>query len=226
MSKRTTLTKQSLMSLGITDVTKEGKIFKGTKELPWYQIRREHPFGKTMSYPYVSIYQHNTQKLLAVGRVVYAWFNNEAPGDKDVDHIDDNPQNNHLDNLQLLTRKENLAKRKAVNHVNKYTMKKKDNYDEWLKQKEQAAIRRDELETKRQFKMKALQARSEMEAIYVEKADLAQDFRINMEFADDKEKTRLVKEFLLKSNELDLRLKKAKSEWHENNKIVNKLGGK
>ena len=74
--------------------------------------------------------------------------------------------------------------------------------------------------------MKALQARSEMEAIYVEKADLAEDFRINMEFADDKEKTRLVKEFLLKSNELDARLKKAKAEWHENNKIVNKLGGK
>ena len=47
-----------------------------------------------------------------------------------MDHIDNDPFNNDLDNLQLLTRKENIAKRLVDNPnswINQYGQKKKEN---------------------------------------------------------------------------------------------------
>ena len=42
---------------------------------------------------------------------VYAWYKGEVPAGYAVDHIDNDPLNNSLDNLQLLTPEENIKKR-------------------------------------------------------------------------------------------------------------------
>ncbi len=38
-----------------------------------------------------------------------------------VDHKDENPRNNHIDNLQLISHRDNISKSKSKIHKNKYT---------------------------------------------------------------------------------------------------------
>lgn len=54
-------------------------------------------------------------KYISLSRVLYAYFIDEIPEGKQVDHIDNNPLNNSLDNLQLLTPSENMLKRTKDN---------------------------------------------------------------------------------------------------------------
>ena len=51
-------------------------------------------------------------KAWPLSRFIYAWFVGDIPdGDFVVDHIDNDPLNNQLNNLQLLTIEENNRKR-------------------------------------------------------------------------------------------------------------------
>ena len=54
---------------------------------------------------------YGLNKKFLVHRVVWECFNGPIPENMDIDHIDSNPKNNSLNNLQLLTHKENLKKR-------------------------------------------------------------------------------------------------------------------
>lgn len=47
-------------------------------------------------------------KLEYVHRLVYRLFRGEIPKDMEINHIDGNKQNNKIDNLELVTRQENL----------------------------------------------------------------------------------------------------------------------
>lgn len=138
MAKRKALTKEWLERVGVESVSEDGEtiVLKGrVKKL--MIISKKHPYGKVMKYKYVSIYdpenpatyvnkvyiskktgEHRHYKgrqiktsNVAVSRLVYAWFKGDVPANMDVDHIDGDTFNNSIDNLQLLTRKENLAKR-------------------------------------------------------------------------------------------------------------------
>ena len=48
---------------------------------------------------------------MSLSRFLYAWFLGDIPEGMVVDHIDNDPFNNKLENLQLLTPEENLKKR-------------------------------------------------------------------------------------------------------------------
>ena len=128
-NKRKTITKEWLQTLGITDVTKDGKITYKGKIAKEYKATCKHKHGTDKSYPIISLYDSELykeqlesgstlktgQRQLLVSRIVYAWFNGICPAEYDVDHIDNNPFNNNLSNLQLLTRKENLSRRLGRN---------------------------------------------------------------------------------------------------------------
>lgn len=49
-------------------------------------------------------------KFYYVHRLVWETFMGEIPEGKEIDHIDGNPHNNSLSNLQIVTRRENLLK--------------------------------------------------------------------------------------------------------------------
>ena len=49
-------------------------------------------------------------QLHYVHRLVWETFVGEIPEGKEIDHIDGNPQNNNVDNLQVITRRENINK--------------------------------------------------------------------------------------------------------------------
>jgi hypothetical protein len=134
MSRTKMLTKEMLLEYGVTHVTEDGRVFKGEAEL------KQSLFAKKGKYknqkPYARIgFTDKTQKiynkkygenwycykstLLPVHRIVYAWFKGCAPKAFDIDHKDNNPLNNHIDNLEALTRTENNQKKKYSR--NQYT---------------------------------------------------------------------------------------------------------
>ena len=138
------LTKADLIAEGITEITKEGRIFKGDKEIfpHWIPNKSTGDYlgisilerdseghlikGKDRVYKYtckdgtVSEYTGWTGKLRTIGlhRAMWAWFYNEVPEGMVVDHINNKHsqiEDYYLDNLQLLTPKQNLAKERICN---------------------------------------------------------------------------------------------------------------
>lgn len=54
--------------------------------------------------------EYNKGRLQYIHRLVYETFVGEIPEGFEIDHINGNPRNNNLYNLQLVTRKENIEK--------------------------------------------------------------------------------------------------------------------
>lgn len=119
------LTKKDLIDWGISvEKLEEGvyKIYRThqasgldkrivTTECKQTMVKAKHKHGKDMEYPAVVFSVRGKPKAIGVHRLVYAWFIANIPDDYDVDHIDNDITNNKLNNLQLLTRAENIAKR-------------------------------------------------------------------------------------------------------------------
>jgi hypothetical protein len=71
--------------------------------------------SKSKKYLMVYLYKQNVKKTIAVHQVIAMTFLNHTPcGHKIVvDHIDNNPLNNNLINLQLISHRENSIKDKS-----------------------------------------------------------------------------------------------------------------
>lgn len=166
------LTREILESYGITEISEDGHIFMKDKELH-QNISSKKSLHKDQA-PYARIAIPDTSKkiynpkygkgwwtyrtiVIPVHRAVYAWYHGEAPIKMDVDHIDNNTLNNHLSNLQPLTREQNnqkktvsrnqynynltdeeiLAKRESYKYVYDRTLHKRVKADWWKKELEQ-----------------------------------------------------------------------------------------
>lgn len=62
-------------------------------------------------YKMVCVKCRGFNTYIPLSRVLYAYFIGDIPEGSQIDHIDNNPENNDLSNLQLLTVSENLIKR-------------------------------------------------------------------------------------------------------------------
>ena len=129
-------TKAELIRMGVTDVTRDGKVYVNGKRKHISIMKCRHKYGTNRNYPYVAltdkeapkvpITAHWTTKdgathdypswryktvLVPVSRCVYVWHVEDIPAGMDCDHINGDPFDNRVDNLQVITRKENLLKR-------------------------------------------------------------------------------------------------------------------
>ena len=119
------ITKEWLQQHGIVDVSKDGVVtgVKGGKKV--FTITTKHPFGKDKSYHAIAVYDKDLYKekgyggtrTLLLSRVMFAWYHDVCPEDFDVDHIDNNPLNDTLDNLRLLSRGDNNRRHKPRNKI-------------------------------------------------------------------------------------------------------------
>lgn len=121
------LTIEMLLKSGITEITRDGRVFCGSKE------KRFNTF-KNNKYKTFNIcsFDENGNKIkrytdnspghyvyketaVSLHRAMWAWFYGEAPEGYIVDHIDNNYLNNTIENLQLLTPAENVRKGRKAN---------------------------------------------------------------------------------------------------------------
>ena len=122
------LTKQQLIELGVTDVTKDGKVFKNGVECKIAILKNKYKHStnvyqnavvqfvdKSKKIPFVTKDGYNSYTYgalnISVARIMFVWFVRDIAYGEQIDHIDNNPLNNTLDNLQVLTQEENLKKR-------------------------------------------------------------------------------------------------------------------
>lgn len=84
--------------------TEDGKIINISKKT---EIRLE----KSGSYRRFTGHYNLKGKHFLVHRVVWEAFNGSIKEGYEIDHIDGNPENNALNNLQMITHKENVQKR-------------------------------------------------------------------------------------------------------------------
>lgn len=136
------LTKKDLEAEGITCITEDGRIFKGEKEIFPFWTTNKRPYlginiydrdseghlikGKDRIYRYKradgsigeTITWQGKSRTVGLHRIMWAWHYGEAPEGMVVDHIDNKHETLYdyrLENLQLLTQAENLAKEREDN---------------------------------------------------------------------------------------------------------------
>lgn len=140
------LTKKMLEEWGITEITWDEEAKDWQIQRYWYKNNSKvkvmktlaisnavckHKYTKAKAYPIVT-FSYNQQVIsLPLSRIIYAWFNGEVKDGYVIDHIDNNPYNNRLENLQQLTQEDNLKKRFADNlnnSRNQYEAQKEAKY--------------------------------------------------------------------------------------------------
>lgn len=139
------LTKERLIQEGFTEITKEGRLFKGEQEIfPVWNGKEGNPNrylcisllkrdeqghlikGKDRIIKYTckdgTISEYTTWngiiETFGLHRVMWAWHYGEVPEGYVVDHISNKHsriEDYYLDNLQLLTPKENVTKERICN---------------------------------------------------------------------------------------------------------------
>lgn len=119
------ITKQQLLDWGLRVEQDENGDYHvyHCRELGIHTALCKHPHGTDKEYPIVVFSHKGKTTSLTLSRLVYAWYIGDVSEKEDVDHIDNDPFNNDLNNLQLLSRKENLKKRFKDNpggHHNQY----------------------------------------------------------------------------------------------------------
>ena len=135
------LTKEYLQKLGITNITQDGKhIYFGKNEAKQYMI--------SSGYLAINAYDKDIHKIvypitksrsagtisIPVHRAVYAWYHGSTVENKDIDHINDIKTDNRIENLQVLTHKENIWKNRVcdVREIKCMLKKPRSFYEEKL----------------------------------------------------------------------------------------------
>lgn len=127
------LTKSDLEQFGISEVTTTGKVFKHGKEIkPTIDNQgyfMHHIYDLDENGNRIKIYKSATAKpyeytykyrSIGLHRLMWAWYYGEVPQGMIVDHITnrhDRIEDYYLDNLQLLTPAQNVAKERDNWHV-------------------------------------------------------------------------------------------------------------
>lgn len=142
------LTKEMLQNWGIEEIYWDVEAEDWYVDRYWYknnsknkihkQIKIQnavckHKFTVDKSYPIITFSFNKKVVTLPLARVIYAWFIGSIEDHAVIDHKDNNPYNNKIENLQKLSVGENLAKRfidNPLSNRNQYTTRTYQNSKE------------------------------------------------------------------------------------------------
>ncbi len=104
-------------------ITSEGDVWSKRRNKP-RKLKPQKASQSKKGYLQVRLFNEHTRRgnvnkdgefkqkgqLHYLHRLVYEHFVGEIPQGLEIDHIDENPQNNNVNNLQVITRRENINK--------------------------------------------------------------------------------------------------------------------
>lgn len=120
------LTKQQLLDWGFIDIVPDNSEFGYTIKRLWFKNSSKSKIEKTIkislatchhkytadkNYPKVTFCVKSKGYSIPLSRIIYTWFVEDIKDGYVIDHIDNNPFNNNVYNLQMLTPEDNLRKR-------------------------------------------------------------------------------------------------------------------
>ena len=154
--RKYSLTKEDLVRNGY--FVEGEKVFRqssnGVREIKQQIIVSKHKYGLEKLYIYLTLFidtiNDGKQRLFGLHNVIYAWYKGELPLGYDVDHIDNNPLNNNIDNLQLLTRKENLRKKPVK--INQWYYIKEYDRESWSQRQQELNDMRNNIRLRKELK--------------------------------------------------------------------------
>lgn len=121
------ITKDYLKKLGVEHVTTDGKFVIKNSKLAKIHVNKNaaKPYGLVSFYDpdlYASVPAEEKRPstgvvIIGVHVLNYVWNKEDKPQGMVIDHIDNNPLNNDLSNLQMITQGENIAKERDNWHV-------------------------------------------------------------------------------------------------------------
>ena len=134
MRKNFYISRQFLTDLGLTSITFDdygpSNLYRNTKKGPTivrrHIVTTKHKYGKDLAYMYFSLMFSGKVYNIPAADIAFLLYHPEydaIPYGYEVDHIDDNPFNNNVDNLQLLTHLENIRKRPVACNHHRYIKK-------------------------------------------------------------------------------------------------------
>jgi hypothetical protein len=109
---------------GLYDVSDMGRVRSYKGELKFLKQ------GSNCGYFHVILYKNNKKKKFGVHQLVAMAFLGHVPDGRKLvpDHIDKNKSNNRVENLRIVTQRENCSRRERDLPTGVYWVKKRGNY--------------------------------------------------------------------------------------------------
>lgn len=204
------------------------KAYRWKNERTIYNVTTNHSYGKPLTYLNTTIKVNGKTITIPLGNLVWIYFNDTIPDGYDIDHIDNNPFNNNVDNLQLLTIKENIQKR-PYNGANQFMNSSQFNTpEEYYAEREKRRMKREQLkEERRKLKEEKHTKLSDIELKIANVKQQISDYEVIVKQTKQEwhklnnEKQNkietVIKECEDKKNEIvqhKIYLQKLKNEWH------------
>lgn len=108
------------------EVVSKGRWIEQKHRKIFWKEKKLEPTVNNSGYYILSIRKNGEQYSRGLHQIVWEAFNGEIPEGYEVDHIDNDPSNNNLSNLQLLTHEENLKKKHRTNLMKEKMINRKD----------------------------------------------------------------------------------------------------
>ena len=104
---------------------------RGERKLKPQIIGPNHKYGKNCEYVFYKLSLNGKLRYVGLHNIIYAWYKGEVPLGYEVDHLDGDTFNNSPENLELVTRAENIRRRPL--QVNQYYYLHNHNEESWKK---------------------------------------------------------------------------------------------
>lgn len=89
-------------------VKSKSRFIKNHSKLQFLESKTKSQKDNGKGYKTVDLWKDGKQKTIYVHRIVYESFNGKIPNGYDINHKDGKKDNNKLENLEIMTRSENI----------------------------------------------------------------------------------------------------------------------